>query len=190
MATLASQSAVVAKLGSAGAPFQIPGLNLNDIVEGIIEVQFKPVFDDIKAQAENAQEAAEEIKETKDRLVKYFTTDAAKIDIENKIAEIKACVTEIFTQIKAIPEQVIAAIAEMAIPAVISSPPSFPNPIKDILSNKQKVATLKQIAATAAKSLLTVFALATELSFILPANIQQMADQVANLNIVLSTVPV
>lgn len=189
MATLTSQSAVVAKLGSAGAPFQIPGLNLKDIVEGIIEVQFKPVFDDIKAQAENAEEAAREIKETVERLVKYFTDGSAKTAIENKIAEIKACVTEIFTQIKAIPEQVIAAIAEMVIPPVITLP-GLSNPLRDFLSNKQKVATLKQIVATAAKSLLTVFALATELSFILPDNIQQMANQVAKLNIVLSTVPV
>ena len=193
MATIKEQGITMAALSSGGAPMEIPGLSLKDIVEGIIEAQFKPVFDDIKAQAENAEEAAEEIKATKDRLVEFFTSGAAKIEIENKIAGIQQAVKEVFDQIKSIPTQIQTMLAKNFIPPtipVIPTAPGFSNPIRDLLSNKENFEKVKQVVTLIVGILVTLFAKANELSFVLPDAVQRMATQIGNLNSIISKIPV
>jgi len=192
MATIKEQGTTMAALASGGAPMEIPGLSLKDIVEGIIEAQFKPVFDDIKAQAENAEEAAEEIKATKDRLVEFFTDGAAKTEIENKIAGIQQAVKEAFDGIASIPKQIQTMIAKNLIPPTIPIPtaPGISNPIRDFLSNKENVEKLKQVVTLIVGILVTLFAKANELSFVLPDAVQRMATQIGNLNSIISKIPV
>lgn len=189
---LAVQGTAMEALAAGGDAPTIPKLTFKDIVDLIIEVQFQPIFDDITAQAESAEEAAEEIKETKNRLVKYFSSGAAKIEIENKIAAIKQALKEAWAAIKAIPKAIKTMISKNLVPPTIPIPtaPGVSNPIRDFLSNKENVEKLKTTVGIVAGLLITLFAKASEVSLALPQSIIDLANQIGNLNSIISKIPV
>ena len=83
-------------------------------------------------------------------------------------------------------------LAKNIIPPTIPIPtaPGISNPLRDFLSNKENVEKLKQVVTLIAGILVTLFAKANELSFVLPDAVQRMATQIGNLNSIISKIPV
>lgn len=192
MSTITEQSNILDALASAGTPIELPGLDFETIVEGMVEAQFKPTFDEIEASAPDAETAKGEIKETKERLKEYFNTDAAKIEIKAKINEVKITAKAIVDAVKEMPNEIANMIANNLVPPTIPVPtaPGIPNPISIILKGKEKVSGLNTILNVISAWFVVLLAAANKIAFILPSVLLAMPRQIANLKNLIGTIPV
>lgn len=191
MATIQQQIDVSDKLAAEGAPISIPNLDFDAVVKNMIEVQFKPQLDEIKQTYSDAKESAAEIKATKDRLIEYFNTDAAKTEIKNHINTIKINVKAALDGVKQMPIEISTMIANNAVPPTIPIPtaPGVPNPVSVLLKGKEKVSSLKTILNAIAAWFVGIFAAASKISFQLPDSVLSMASQIASLKQLIGSIP-
>jgi hypothetical protein len=192
MSTLQQQIDVSSALAAADAPISIPGLDPKAIIKNMIEIQFKPQLDEIKASYADAKEAEAEIKATKERLTEYFNTDAAQTEIKNQINIIKINVKAAIEGVKQMPIEISTMIANNAVPPTLPIPtaPGVPNPVSILLKGKEKVSALKTILNAIAAWFVGIFAAANKISFQLPDSIIAMASQVAQLKTLIGSIPV
>ena len=192
MATITEQSDTLDMLASSDAPMELPGLDFETVVEGMIEAQFAPTFDEIKAEAADDEAAEKEIKATKKRLKEFFNTDAAKIEIKSKINEVKITTKAIVDAVKEMPKEISTMIANNLVPPTLPIPtaPGVPNPASTVLKGKEKVSGLKTVLNAIATWFVALIGAANKISYILPAALLAMSSQVAKLKKLIGTIPV
>lgn len=192
MSTITEQSNILDALAASDAPIELPGLDFETVVEGMVEVQFKPTFDEIRASVDDTETAEKEINETKERLKQYFNTDAAKIEIKSNINEVKITAKSIVDAVKEMPTEIANMIANNLVPPTIPTPtaPGIPNPISIALKGKEKVSGLKTVLNTISAWFVVLLAAANKIAYVLPAVLLAMPGQIANLKNLINTIPV
>lgn len=192
MSTITEQSNILDGLAAADASIELPGLDFENVVEGMVETQFKPTFDEIHASIDDTETAEKEINDTKERLKQYFNTDAAKIEIKSNINQVKITAKSIADAVKEMPKEIANMIANNLVPATIPIPtaPGIPNPASILLKGKEKVSGLKTVLNTIAAWFVTLLSAANKIAYILPAALLAMSGQIANLKNLIGTIPV
>lgn len=192
MSTITEQSNILDALAASDAPIELPGLDFETVVEGMIETQFKPTFDEIEAATSDVKAAKKEIKETKERLKEYFSSGTAKIEIKAKINEVKITAKSIVDAVKEMPIEIANMIANNLVPPTIPVPtaPGVPNPLSIVLKGKEKVSGLKTILNAISVWFVVLLAAASKIAYILPAALLAMSGQIANLKNLIGTIPV
>lgn len=191
MATITEQSDILDMLASSDAPMELPGLDFETVVEGMIETQFAPTFDEIKAEASSAESAEKEIESTKKRLKEFFNTDAAKIEIKSKINEVKITSKAIVDAVAEMPQEISVMIANNLVPPTLPIPtaPGVPNPVSTLLKGKEKVSSLKTILNAISTWFVALIGAANKISYILPAALLAMSSQIVKLKDLIGTIP-
>lgn len=192
MSTIARQAATSFQLAAKDAPMALPGLNFNTVVQAMIEAQYKPIFDEIRSKTADAEAAEQEIKDTKIRLKAYFNTDAAKIEINAKIDAVKISAKSFIDGVKEMPTEISIMIGNLIVPPTTPTPtaPGVPNPLHTIAQGKEKVAGLKTILNAIASWFIMLLKAANAISYVLPAPLLTMGDQIATLKGLIGTIPV
>lgn len=192
---LEKQIALIAALGDLGE--SIPGLDPTPIIKNMADkseeiknyiIVIEKQEEDLEAQGMTKAEAKAEIKKQIKELIEAYKKQIETM-VKDKINEIKTEYKKVKDAVTAIPEDISAAIAAIALPPAIGVPPVAPNPLYALIIAKQAKHSLQSILNIVISSLVTLLKAATAILFEVPDVVLGIGATITVLAKVLNTIP-
>lgn len=176
----------------------IPGLNVDTIIESMVKkspevkAQTKIIENEVKENIDRGmseQDAKAEAKTKIKNLNKSYKTS-----IKEAVIEQIAIITQqykIFKEgLKRIPDDVKAAIANIAIPPTISTPPAGPNPVYATNLVKTTKNALLATLAIMIVAFTTMLVSGNKIQFIFPNSLLSLFDAIKTTQTIINSIPV
>lgn len=179
MATIESMQSLVASISDSNST-QIPGLNIDTVINGMIEnnTQYRSQLDSAKTEKERAEMKAE--------IAKSFKANGATY-INEQINIIKAHQGQIITGIDQLTQNISSTIAAALLPSAI---PAAPNPVFVALDLKIKKNTFQKTLDDLLELFRKLLQAAINLSFVLPDSVLSLLEGLNTVKSLLDTIPV
>ena len=194
--SLEKQKELIESAGDLG--LAIPGLAIIAIIEKIVEksqevkVQVEIIEKEreaLEAQGFDKEQAKADAKEKKKAMIDKFKENIKEF-VTEQIALIKQQYKIFMDGLKRIPEDVKAAIANIALPPGITVPPGAPNPIYALNLAKQTKAALVGTLGIIVLAFTEILKAATKISFVLPDAILSVFEQIKTAFTIINSIPV
>lgn len=182
---------------SSNLGLNVPGLNINSIIEKLakeskeIKTQIEIIDTEIDENVErgmSSEEAKKEAKEKTKELIEKYKESIREIVIE-QIAIIKQQFKVFKEGLQRIPDDVKAAIANIALPPAISVPPSGPNPIYALNLVKTTKNSLLGTLAIIIVAFTAMLIAANKISFVFPNSILSLFESIKISATVINSIP-
>lgn len=162
----------------ASQGLEVPGLNFNTVA------------DNIARKDENFQKSLEpySAQERRELVEKYKET--IRDEVNAQIMTIKMAFAQVKDGIQLLTETVTGAIATIAIPPAIGTPPVLPNPAYALLEAKQKKSQLSSALNTLLLSFGMILVAATKIKFDLPDAVLDLLSALTATKSLIDTIPV
>lgn len=193
--SIARQKELINDSGDLGE--QIPGLNVNSVVENLakksaeVKTQIEIIEVEINENVERGmprEQAKEEAKEKRKELIEKYKESISEI-VPEQIAIIKQQFKVVKEGLKRIPDDVKAAIANIALPPAVSAPPSAPNPVYAFNLVKTTKNALLGTLAVMIVAFTSMLLAANKISFVFPTSILSLFESIKTMSGLINGIP-
>lgn len=177
---IAKMQTTLTELANSSSDISLPGLDFNTVVENIVVKKYSKDLDKLSKEDE---------KKEKEKLINYYKTTAFN-EINSNIIKVKSCTNSLKIQVDNIQTSITNTISTLALPSVVSVPPAAPNPAYAVFDNKQKVAIITSLIASAALIIIDLLDASIKIQYELPDSVFVLIETFKTLKQSLSSIPI